>query len=58
MSRLALYDKLQEAIAKRTAQAQPAQPVAPTVNTAMITEAQTGAAARLSDQRDHGNRQY
>ena len=38
---LALYDKLQEAIAKRTAQAQPAQPAAPTVSTAMVTEAQT-----------------
>jgi len=38
---LALYDKLQEAIAKRSAQAQPAQPAAPTVSTAMITEAQT-----------------
>jgi peptidoglycan hydrolase-like protein with peptidoglycan-binding domain len=38
---LALYDKLQESIAKRTAQAQPAQPAAPAVSTAMITEAQT-----------------
>ena len=38
---LALYDKLQEAIAKRSGQAQPAQPAAPTVSTAMITEAQT-----------------
>jgi peptidoglycan hydrolase-like protein with peptidoglycan-binding domain len=38
---LALYDKLQEAIAKRTAQAQPAQPALPAADTAMITEAQT-----------------
>jgi peptidoglycan hydrolase-like protein with peptidoglycan-binding domain len=38
---LALYDKLQEAIAKRGAPAQPAQPAASTVSTAMITEAQT-----------------
>lgn len=38
---LALYDKLQEAIAKRSALAQPAEPTAPAVSTAMITEAQT-----------------
>jgi len=38
---LALYDKLQESIAKRSAQAQPAQPAAAAVGTAMITEAQT-----------------
>jgi peptidoglycan hydrolase-like protein with peptidoglycan-binding domain len=38
---LALYDKLQESIAKRSAQAQPAQPAAPVLSTAMITEAQT-----------------
>lgn len=35
---LALYDKLQEAIANRT---KPAEPAAPVVSTAMITEAQT-----------------
>lgn len=38
---LALYDKLQNAIDKRSAQGQPAQPAAPAVSTAMITEAQT-----------------
>lgn len=38
---LALYDKLQDAIDKRSAQTQPAQPAAPAVSTAMITEAQT-----------------
>ena len=56
---LALYDKLQEAIAKRTAQAQPAQPAAPTVNAAMITEAQTELRRRgYQIQRDHRNRQH
>jgi len=38
---LALYDKLQEAIAKRTAQVTPVQPATPAVDSAMITEAQT-----------------
>ena len=38
---LALYDKLQEAIAKRSAQAKPTEPTTPAVSTAMITEAQT-----------------
>jgi peptidoglycan hydrolase-like protein with peptidoglycan-binding domain len=38
---LALYDKLQEAIAKRSTQAKLAEPTAPAVSSAMITEAQT-----------------
>jgi peptidoglycan hydrolase-like protein with peptidoglycan-binding domain len=38
---LALYDKLQEAIAKRSAQAKPAEPTSPAVSATMVTEAQT-----------------
>ena len=38
---LALYDKLHEAIAKRSAQSTPAQAAVPAASSAMITEAQT-----------------
>ena len=38
---LALYEKMQASIAQRSSQAKPAQPTTPTVNSAMVTEAQT-----------------